>query len=99
MEQGSPLWLVPAAPLALFGFGLGLMLCDIKPGLILMAVSWLMCVPAAIYGSVRLAMVFRRALESISYAEVGAAVCLVILDLVLFGAVIYFLKNFQLRMF
>ena len=34
------LWLVPAVPLALFGSGLGLMLCDIKPGLLLMAASW-----------------------------------------------------------
>jgi hypothetical protein len=25
------LWLVPAVPLALFGSGLGLILCDIKP--------------------------------------------------------------------
>jgi hypothetical protein len=43
------LWLMPAVPLALFGIGLGLMLCDIKPGLWLMAATWLLCVPAAIY--------------------------------------------------
>jgi hypothetical protein len=41
----------------------------------------------------------QRAVEGVSYTEVGAAVCLVILDLALFGSVIYFLKNFQLRMF
>jgi hypothetical protein len=93
------LWLVPAVPLALFRIGLGLMLCDIKPGLLLMATSWLICVPAAIYGSVRLAMTMQRAVEGVSYTEVGAAACLVILDLALFGSVIYFLKNFQLRMF
>jgi len=93
------LWLVPAVPLALFGIGLGLMLCDIKPGLLLMAASWLLCVPAAIYGSVRLAMTMQRAVEGVSYTAVGAAACLVIADLVLFGSVIYFLKNFQLRMF
>ena len=93
------LWLVPAVPLALFGSGLGLMLCDIKPGLLLMAASWLMCVPVALYGSVRLARTMPRAVEGVSYTEVGAAACLVILDLVLFGSVIYLLQNFQLRMF
>jgi hypothetical protein len=94
-----PLWLVPAVPLALFGLGLGLMLCDIKPGLLLMAAAWLLCVPVAIYGSVRLTMIMQRAVEGVSYTEVGAAACLVILDLVLCGSVIYFLKHFQLRMF
>ena len=94
-----PLWLVPAVPLALFGIGLGLMLCDIKPGLLLMAAAWLLCVPAAIYGSVRLAMTMQRAVEGVSYTAVGAAACLVIADLVLCGSVIYLLKNFQLRMF
>ena len=57
------LWLVPAVPLALFGLGLGLMLCDIKPGLVLMAAAWLLCVPAALYGSVRLAMTRHRAVQ------------------------------------
>ena len=99
MDQITHLWLAPAVPLALFGIGFGLMMCDIKPGLVLMAAAWLMCVPAAIYASVRLAMTMRRAMEGVSYAEVGAAACLVILDLILFGGVIHFLKNFQLRMF
>jgi hypothetical protein len=93
------LWLMPAVPLALFGIGLGLMLCDIKPGLWLMAAAWLLCVPVAIYGSVRLAMTMHRAVEGVSYTEIGAAACLVIVDLMLFGSVMYFLKNFQLRMF
>jgi hypothetical protein len=93
------LWLIPAAPLALFGIGLGLRLCDIKPGLWLMAAAWLLCVPAAIYGSVRLAMTLQRAVADISYTEIGAAACLVIVDLMLFGSVIYILKYFQLRIF
>ena len=83
-----PLWLVPAVPLALFGIGIGLMMCDIKPGLLLMAAAWLLCVPAAIYGSVRLAMTMQRAVEGVSYTAIVAAACLVIVDLMLFGSVI-----------
>ena len=63
------------------------------------AAAWLPCVPAAIYGSVRLAMTMQRAVEGVSYTEIGAAACLVIVDLMLFGSVISILKHFQLRMF
>ena len=44
-------------------------------------------------------MTMQRAVEGVSYTEIGAAACLVIVDLMLFGSVMYFLKNFQLRMF
>ncbi|WP_461088046.1 hypothetical protein [Spirosoma gilvum] len=99
IQETNYIWLVPVIPLLLVIAGIGLILCDLKPGLGLVGLGWLLSVPAIVYLLIKLVTILRGAQPDYSWAQLLGSSILGILVLTEFIWLIVYVKNFKLKLF